>query len=244
MLETLKEIVCAANMELVRQGLVTLTWGNVSGIDRASGLMVIKPSGVAYDRLTPASMVVTDLTGKVVEGGFAPSTDTPTHVRLYQAFAGIGGVAHTHSPCATAFAQAGREIPCLGTTHADHFHGTVPVARLPTMAEVRDAYEHNIGGVIVERFKELNPDAVPGVLAAGHGPFTWGADPDKAVENAVALEAVARMAAATFALCPDAAPLPAHILDKHYGRKHGPEAYYGQGEGHGESGHDVINPTD
>jgi L-ribulose-5-phosphate 4-epimerase len=228
MLEALKELVCAANLELVRQGLVTLTWGNVSGIDRGRGLMVIKPSGVAYDRLTPESMVVTDLRGSVVEGGYAPSSDTPTHVRLYQAFPNIGGVVHTHSAYATAFAQAGREIPCLGTTHADHFHGAVPVARLPTEEDVRNGYEHNIGNLIVERFNDLDADAVPGVLAAGHGPFAWGPTPEKAVENAVALEAVAQMAATTFALAPHAAPLPAYILDKHYGRKHGPGAYYGQ----------------
>ncbi len=227
-LEQLREIVCAANLELVRQGLVTLTWGNVSGIDRGRGLMVIKPSGVAYDRLTPAALVITDLDGNVVEGDYAPSSDTATHVRLYQAFPNIGGVVHTHSTYATSFAQAGREIPCLGTTHADHFQGSVPVARLPTAAEVRERYEHNIGGLIVERFRDLDPDALPAVLAAGHGPFTWGPDPRQAVENAVALEAVAQMAAATFALCPDAAPLPAYILDKHYGRKHGPGAYYGQ----------------
>ena len=228
MLEELKAIVCEANLDLVRQGLVTLTWGNVSGIDRASGLMVIKPSGVAYDRLTPEALVVTDLAGVVVEGCFAPSSDTPTHVRLYQAFPNIGGVVHTHSAYATAFAQAVREVPCLGTTHADHFHGPVPVARLPTEEEVRDRYEHNIGGLIVERFRALDPDAIPGVLAAGHGPFAWGPDPRKAVENAVALEAVARMAATTFALEPQANPLPTYILDKHYGRKHGPNAYYGQ----------------
>ena len=196
MLEELKVIVCAANLELVRQGLVTLTWGNVSGFDRTRGLMVIKPSGVAYDRLTPEAMVITDLAGQVVEGGYAPSSDTPTHVRLYQAFPNIGGVVHTHSAYATAFAQAGREIPCLGTTHADHFHGAVPVARLPTEEEVRDRYEHSIGELIVERFRALDPDAMPGVLAAGHGPFAWGPDPCKAVENAVALEAVAQMAAA------------------------------------------------
>ena len=227
-LEKLREIVCEANLELFRQGLVTLTWGNVSGFDRARGLMVIKPSGVAYDRLTPAALVVTDLDGNVVEGDYAPSSDTPTHGRLYQAFPNIGGVVHTHSTYATAFAQAGREIPCLGTTHADHFHGSIPVARLPTEAEVLDRYENNIGNLIVERFNDLDADAIPGVLAAGHGPFTWGADPRKAVENAVALEAVAQMAAVTFALCPDAAPLPTYILDKHYGRKHGPGAYYGQ----------------
>lgn len=228
MLEALKEIVCEANLELVRQGLVTLTWGNVSGIDRARGLMVIKPSGVPYDRLTQESMVVTDLEGRVVEGGYAPSSDAPTHIRLYQAFPNIGGVVHTHSAFASAFAQAGREIPCLGTTHADHFHGAVPVARLPAEEEVRDRYEHHIGGLIVERFRDLDPDAVPGVLAAGHGPFTWGPDPLKAVENAVALEAVAQMAAATLALNPAVPPLPAYLLDKHYGRKHGPNAYYGQ----------------
>ena len=228
MLEELKEIVCKANLELVRQGLVTLTWGNVSGFDRAQGLMVIKPSGVAYDRLTPESMVVTDFTGQVVEGGYAPSSDTPTHVRLYLAFPNIGGVVHTHSAYATAFAQAGCEIPCLGTTHADHFHGAVPVARMPTEAEVLDRYESHIGDLIVERFCGLDPDAIPGVLAAGHGPFAWGPDTRKAVENAVALEAVARMAATTFALCPSVEPLPSYILDKHYGRKHGPGAYYGQ----------------
>ncbi len=231
MLEELKATVCEANLELVRQGLVTLTWGNVSGIDRERGLMVIKPSGVAYGRLIPDAMVVTDLTGTKVEGDYAPSSDTPTHVRLYQAFPNIGGVVHTHSPHAAAFAQAGREIPCLGTTHADHFHGAVPVARMPTAEEVRDRYEYNIGGLIVERFQHLDPDAIPGVLAAGHGPFAWGPDPRKAVENAVALEAVAQMAAATFALCPDIAPLPTYILDKHYGRKHGPGAYYGQRRG-------------
>ena len=228
MLEELKKIVCAANRELVRQGLVTLTWGNVSGVDRARGLMVIKPSGVAYERLTPEAMAVTDLEGNVVEGDYAPSSDTPTHVRLYVAFPNIGGVVHTHSTYATAFAQAGREIPCLGTTHADHFHGSVPVARLPTRAEVGDRYEHNIGGLIVERFRGLDPDAVPGVLAAGHGPFAWGPEPRKAVENAVALEAVAQMAAATFALGREVEPLPDYIRDKHYGRKHGPGAYYGQ----------------
>ena len=230
MLETLKERVCAANLELVRQGLVTLTWGNVSGIDRARGLVAIKPSGVPYDRLTPEAIVLTDLDGRVVEGDYAPSSDTPTHVCLYRAFAQIGGVVHTHSPYATAFAQAGREIPCLGTTHADHFHGTVPVARMPTEQEVGDRYEQAIGALIVERFRGLDPNAVPGVLAAGHGPFVWGADPRKAVENAVALESVAQMAATTFMLCPDAPPLPGYLLDKHYGRKHGPGAYYGQKE--------------
>lgn len=228
MLDALRKQVCEANLALVRQGLVTLTWGNVSGVDRARGLMVIKPSGVAYDRLTPEVLVVTDLDGRVVEGGHAPSSDTPTHVRLYRAFPNIGGVVHTHSTYATAFAQAGREIPCLGTTHADHFHGAVPLARLPSAAEVQGHYEDSIGGLIVERFRALDPDAVPAVLAAGHGPFTWGPDPFKAVENAVALEAVARMASITFGLCPEVKPLAACILEKHYSRKHGPNAYYGQ----------------
>lgn len=227
-LEELRKIVCEANLELVRQGLVTLTWGNVSGIDRKLGLVVIKPSGVPYDRLTPEAMVITDIDGKVVEGDYAPSTDAPTHVQLYRAFTKIGGVVHSHSTYATAFAQASREIPCLGTTHADHFHGAVPVARMPSKPEVLDRYEHNIGAFLVERFRELDPDAIPGVLAAGHGPFAWGPDPRKAVENAVALEAVAKMAATTFALCPTVAPLPVHILDKHYNRKHGSGAYYGQ----------------
>lgn len=226
-LEELRATVCAANLDLVRKGLVTLTWGNVSGIDRERGLIVIKPSGVGYDRLTPEAMVVVDFAAKVVDGKYAPSSDTPTHVRLYLAFPNIGGVAHTHSIYATAFAQASREILCLGTTHADHFRGAVPVARLPTFPEVSDQYEYNIGGLIVERFQGLDPDAVPAVLAAGHGPFTWGPNPCKAVENAVALEAVANMAATTITLG-QMAPLPAFVLDKHYKRKHGSGAYYGQ----------------
>lgn len=228
MLEELKSSVCEANLELVRQGLVTLTWGNVSGIDRASGLVVIKPSGVSYDWLTPDVMTVVDLDGKVVEGKFAASTDTATHLWFYRAFPNIGGAVHTHSTFATAFAQASREIPCLGTTHADHFFGSVPVARMPTADEVAEGYEANIGKIIVERFKTLDPDAVPGVLAAGHGPFTWGPTPKKAVENAVALEAVAQMASVAFALSPVLAPLPQYLLDKHFTRKHGPGAYYGQ----------------
>lgn len=228
MLEQLKAAVCAANLELVRQGLVTLTWGNASGIDRTQGLIVIKPSGLAYDQLTPEAMTVVDLEGRVREGAYSPSSDTPTHVRLYAAFPNIGGVVHTHSTFATAFAQAGREIPCLGTTHADHFFGSVPVARMPTETDVRDGYERNIGALIVERFLHLDPDAIPGVLAEGHGPFTWGPTPRKAVENAVALEAVAQMASVTFALCPERSPLPRYVLDKHYHRKHGPGAYYGQ----------------
>jgi len=192
MIEALKKSVCDANLELVRQGLVTLTWGNVSGIDRASGLVVIKPSGVSYDKLTPDVLTVVDLEGKVVEGVCAPSTDTPTHLCFYRAFPTIGSVVHTHSSYATAFAQACREIPCLGTTHADHFFGNVPLARMPTGDEIAQDYETHIGTIIVERFKTLDYEATPGVLAAGHGPFTWGLTPKKAVENAVALEAVAR----------------------------------------------------
>ena len=227
-LEKLREIVCAANLDLVQKGLVTLTWGNVSGVDRERGLMVIKPSGVPYDQLLPEKMVITNLADKVVEGDYLPSSDTPTHTWLYRAFPNIGGVVHTHSTFATAFAQAGCEIQCLGTTHADHFHGNVPVARFPTEAEVGDHYEHNIGGLIVERFDSLDPDAVPAVLAAGHGPFSWGPTPHKAVENAVALEAVAQMAIMTQALCPQISPLPCYLLDKHYNRKHGVTAYYRQ----------------
>jgi L-ribulose-5-phosphate 4-epimerase len=228
MLEALRKQVCAANLELVRQGLVTLTWGNVSGFDRERGLLVIKPSGVPYDRLTPASLTIIDLEGHVVEGDYAPSSDTPTHAQLYRAFPNIGGVVHTHSPHATAFAQAGREIPCFGTTHADHFHGAVPVAQLLDEAEVRSAYEANIGAGIVARFRHLDPDAIPAVLVAGHGPFVWGPDATRAVENAVALEAVARLAALTFALSPAVTPLPTYLSDKHYNRKHGPGASYGQ----------------
>ena len=228
MLEQLKERVCAANIDLVRQGLVTLTWGNVSGIDRERGCMVIKPSGVAYDHLTPATMVVTDLAGRIVEGAYAPSSDTPTHGVLYKAFPNIGGVVHTHSEMATAFAQAAREIPCYGTTHADHFHGVIPVVRMPTADEVANDYERHVGELIAERFKTLDPEAMPAVLAAGHGPFTWGGSPEQAVEHAIALEAVARIAATMLSLAPTRAPLPEHLLNKHYGRKHGPDAYYGQ----------------
>lgn len=228
MIEGLKKCVCEANLELVRQGLVTLTWGNVSGIDRASGLIVIKPSGISYDKLTPDVLTVVDLDGKVVEGAYAPSTDTATHLCLYRAFPMIGSVVHTHSTYATAFAQACREIPCLGTTHADHFFGSVPLARMPTEKEIAQDYESHIGNIIVERFKTLNHEAIPGVLAAGHGPFTWGLTPKKAVENAVALEAVAQMAAIAFSLNPALASLPQALLDKHYARKHGHGAYYGQ----------------
>ncbi|MGI5870314.1 MAG: L-ribulose-5-phosphate 4-epimerase [Kiritimatiellia bacterium] len=224
----LKRAVFEANLALVRHGLVTLTWGNVSGIDRQRDCVAIKPSGVAYDTMTPDDIVVVSLDGAPVEGALRPSSDLPTHLALYRAFPSLGGVVHTHSTHATAFAQASRPVPCLGTTHADHFHGDVPCTRFLAPDEVAGDYERNTGRVIVERFQGLDPDALPGALVAGHGSFTWGPTPAKAVENAVALEAFARMAILTEALAPAAAPLPAYILDKHYRRKHGATAYYGQ----------------
>lgn len=231
MLEDLKEAVCAANQALVPAGLVRLTWGNVSGIDRAAGLWCIKPSGIDYDALRPCDMVVLDLDGRVVEGGRNPSSDTKTHLHFYRSFDGIGGVTHTHSPCATAFAQACRELPCFGTTHADHFHGAVPLARMLTPEEVAADYEHQTGVVIVERLRELglDPLAMPAVLQAGHAPFTFGRTPMDSVKNSIALEMCAQMALDALRLNPDMAALPGHLLDKHYQRKHGPGAYYGQG---------------
>ena len=228
MLEDLKEEVLQANLELVRSGLVVLTWGNASGIDREKGLVVIKPSGVSYDKLTAKDLVVVDLDGKTVEGSLRPSSDLPTHLKLYRAWPEIGGVVHTHSRHATSFAQAQREIICLGTTHADHFHGPVPVTRILTPEEVDRAYEASTGDVIIERFAGLNPVHVPGVLVANHGPFTWGPSARVAAQNAVALEEVAAMAINTFALSPVQPPIPEHVLEKHFSRKHGPKAYYGQ----------------
>jgi L-ribulose-5-phosphate 4-epimerase len=228
MLESLKQLVCQANLDLVAHGLVTLTWGNVSGISDDRRRVVIKPSGVAYDEMRPEHMVVVDLDGRVVEGKLRPSSDTPTHVLLYHNFANIGGVTHTHSRHATMFAQARREIPCFGTTHADHFHGPVPVTRPLTAAEVDEAYEANTGRVIIDRFADLDPAAMPAVLVAGHAPFAWGRDVAESVKNAVALEAVAEMAIGTLRLRADVAPLEQYVLDKHYERKHGPNAYYGQ----------------
>ncbi len=230
MLEDLKQIVCDANRDLVPSGLVTLTWGNISGIDREAGLIVIKPSGVAYERLQPDCMVVVDLDGRVVEGHLKPSSDTPSHVILYRAFAGIGGVIHTHSRHATMFAQARREIPCLGTTHADHFYGAVPLTRPLTEQEVREDYEANTGRVIVERFAHIDALAMPTVLVAGHAPFAWGPTVGKSLDNAIALEAVAEMAMGTWLLNDRVAPLENYVLEKHYHRKHGPAAYYGQKE--------------
>ena len=230
MLEELKEQVLQANLQLPRHGLVTFTWGNVSGIDRERGLMVIKPSGVDYDRLTAEMMVVLDLEGNRVEGTLNPSSDTKTHLELYRAFPALGGIVHTHSAHAVAWAQAGRDIPCYGTTHADYFYGPVPCTRYLTKEEVEGDYEGNTGKLIVDTFRrrELDPAAVPGVVCGGHGPFAWGKDPAAAVYHAVVLEEVARMALYTVRLDPEAAPLPQAIQDKHYFRKHGPGAYYGQ----------------
>ena len=230
MLEKLKEQVYLANMELPKRGLVTYTWGNVSGIDREKGLFVIKPSGVDYDLLKPDDMVVMDLQGNKVEGELNPSSDTKTHLVLYNAFPSIGGIVHTHSPYAVAWAQAGEDLPCYGTTHADYFYGSVPCARHLTQAELDEDYECNTGITIVETFKErgIDPKAVPAVLCYSHGPFTWGKDADQAVYHSVVLEECAKMGIFTRVLNPHAAPAPQRMLDKHYLRKHGPNAYYGQ----------------
>jgi L-ribulose-5-phosphate 4-epimerase len=228
-IDDLKEQVCEANRALDSLGLVTLTWGNVSGIDRTRNIMVIKPSGVAYKDLKPSDMVVLDFpSGKNVEGKYRPSSDTPTHIVLYQSFPEIGGVTHTHSTFAVMFAQACRPVPALGTTHADHFYGEVPLTRALTEKEVKEAYEVNTGKVIAERFQGLNSAAIPGVLVANHGPFTWGPTPGDSLNNSVALEAVAKMAFGTYQLNQGVSPMPAYLLDKHYFRKHGPGAYYGQ----------------
>jgi L-ribulose-5-phosphate 4-epimerase len=231
MLPDLRDSVWRANLALVRSGLVTLSFGNASGVDRAEGVMVIKPSGVPYDELRPEQLVVVSLdTGAVVEGALRPSSDTPTHLRLYRAFAEIGGVVHTHSTSASSWAQAGRSIPPLGTTHADHFHGSVPVTRQMTESEVDGEYEAETGAVIIETLTRLglSPVEMPAALVASHGPFTWGRDAKEAAENATALEAVATMAIQTFALDPLAAPMSDYLMERHFRRKHGPSAYYGQ----------------
>ena len=228
MLEELKQIVYEANMELPRRGLITYTWGNVSGIDREKGLFVIKPSGVDYDKLKPSQMVVVDLEGNKVEGDMNPSSDTATHVELYKAFKDIGGIVHTHSPHAAAWAPAGRALPCYGTTHADYFYGEIPCARNLTEEEIEEGYEMNTGKVIVETFAGKNPVYVPAVLCKNHGPFTWGKDAAEAVHNAVVLEEVAKMNYMTEMLNPQVEPAPQCMLDKHFMRKHGPNAYYGQ----------------
>lgn len=230
MLESLKKEVYEANMQLPKLGLVTFTWGNVSGIDREKGLFVIKPSGVEYDKLTPDDMVVVNLKGEVVEGDLNPSSDTPTHTVLYNKFPNIGGIVHTHSPWAVSFAEAGIDLPALGTTHADTFYGKVPVSDALTEEEIETAYEKNTGDVIVRTFEERNidPEAVPGVLVRQHGPFTWGTTPDKAVYNAKVLEVVAEMDYHALQLTRDNIEVPQYLLDKHYYRKHGKNAYYGQ----------------
>ena len=230
MLEELKKEVYEANMLLPKYNLVTFTWGNVSGIDRESGLFVIKPSGVDYDKLTPNDMVVVDLEGNKVEGRYNPSSDTPTHVVLYNRFKDIGGIVHTHSPWATSWAQAGRDIPCYGTTHADYIYGEVPCVRNLTKEEIEEAYEKNTGVLIADEFEIRQKDynAVPAVLCKNHGPFTWGKDAHEAVHNAVVLEEVAKMAARCEMINPGNEPAPQALQDKHYYRKHGANAYYGQ----------------
>ena len=227
MLEALKEKVFRANLELVQHGLVIFTWGNVSAIDRESGLVVIKPSGVSYDEMKAEHMVVTDLEGKVVEGNLKPSSDTATHLVLYKAFPEIGGIVHTHSTYATAWSQAGIDLPNIGTTHADYFSQDIPCTRMMTQEEVEGAYELETGNVIVERFAQINPVHVPGVLVCNHGPFSWGKDAHDAVHNAVVMEQCARMAHIAFSVNPNLKMNP-HMIKKHFFRKHGPGAYYGQ----------------
>ncbi|MGH9666698.1 MAG: L-ribulose-5-phosphate 4-epimerase [Bryobacteraceae bacterium] len=228
MLQELREQVLEANLEVVRRGLVLYTFGNASGIDRERGLVAIKPSGVPYEEMRPADLVVVNLDGHVVDGSLRPSSDLPTHLVLYSAFSGIGGVAHTHSRAATAWAQARREIPCFGTTHADYFHGPVPVTAAMTEAEIRTEYEVNTGHAIARRFAGLDPLHTPGVLVAGHAPFTWGRTAEEAAQMAVILEEVAQLALATLAIHPDASPIAEALRDKHFSRKHGSTAYYGQ----------------
>ncbi len=228
MLEQLKKEVYEANMLLPKYGLVTFTWGNVSGIDRESGLFVIKPSGVDYDKLTPDDMVVMDLNGERAEGKLNPSSDTATHLELYKAFPEIGGIVHTHSSWATSWAQSGRSIPCYGTTHADYFYGEIPCLRCLTKEEIDEAYEKNTGLLIVNEFKKRDVKAVPACLCKNHGPFAWGKNANEAVHNAVVLEECAKMAARTEMINSSVRPAPQELQDKHYYRKHGANAYYGQ----------------
>ena len=227
MLETLRKTVCEANLQLPGLGLVLFTWGNVSGIDRSKGLMVIKPSGVPYEKLTAGNMIVVDLNGKIAWGEGNPSSDTATHLRLYKAFPDICGIVHTHSTYATAFAQAGLSLPAYGTTHADYFHGAVPCTRMLSAGEIQGEYELETGNVIVEAIANTDPNAMPGVLVNNHGPFTWGASPSDAVHNAAVLEECAKMAWISRCLNPDMPPVKQVLLDRHYYRKHGPGATYG-----------------
>jgi L-ribulose-5-phosphate 4-epimerase len=228
MLANLKEKVWKANLELPKRNLVSLSFGNVSGFDPGRRLVAIKPSGVPYEKLKPQDIVLVDLEGRIVEGRLMPSTDTPTHIEIYRAFQGVGGICHAHSEFATIFAQARKPIPCLGTTHADQFNGPVPVTRQLTPTEVRGDYERNTGKIIAKRFSRIEPLHIPAVLVAGHGPFTWGKDPDEAVGTALILEQVARMAMGTLFLNRRQEALPTYILRRHHERKHGPGAYYGQ----------------
>jgi L-ribulose-5-phosphate 4-epimerase len=228
MLESLKQQVLEANLLLPKHGLITFTWGNVSGIDRAKGLVAIKPSGVRYENMTADDILIVDLEGKVIEGKLNPSSDTPTHVELYKAFPHIGGIVHTHSRWATSFAQAGLPIEATGTTHADYFYGAIPCSRLMTPAEIAGNYEKETGKVIIETFSDLDPEMIPAVLVHSHGPFCWGETPEKAVETAVVLEEVAFMQYHALALNPTLSPMQKELLDKHFLRKHGKNAYYGQ----------------
>ena len=228
--DELRDAVCKANIELQAQRLVIHSWGNVSGIDRASGVVAIKPSGVPYDELTPDKIVLLDLEGRIVDGSLRPSSDTPSHLELYRNFEKVGGICHTHSPNATMWAQACREIPCFGTTHADFFYGAVPVTEVMAAEQIKSDYEINTGKVIVRRFANLDPLQMRAVLVANHGPFTWGVTPAEAVEAAVVLEQVAAMALGTITINPGQEGISQVLLDKHYLRKHGKDAYYGQGE--------------
>ncbi|AFN73273.1 L-ribulose-5-phosphate 4-epimerase [Melioribacter roseus P3M-2] len=234
MLENLKRDVFDANLRLVEYNLIISTWGNVSGIDRDKNLVVIKPSGVDYDEMTADDMVVVDMNGNVVEGELKPSSDTPTHIELYKAFPGINGITHSHSTYATVFAQALMEIPCLGTTHADNFYGSVPLTRFLTEEEVMSDYEKNTGLVIIERLAGMQIESAPGILVAGHGPFCWGKSPAESVEKNLILEKIAEIAFKTLSLNKDVQNLPDYILNKHFMRKHGPNSYYGQMKQQGE----------
>lgn len=233
MLQQLREEICEANQRLPETGLVVLTWGNVSGIDRTSEIFGIKPSGIDYKKLRPSDIVLLDLEGQVVEGTLNPSSDTRTHLELYRAWPEIGGITHTHSPAATCLAQAGRNLPCYGTSHADHFYGTIPLCRALTPGEIDEDYEKNTGIAIIDHFarEDINPMHVPGVLQLHHAPFTWGKNAGNSLDNSMALEMSARMAIDGLLINPDLKAIPEHILDKHFLRKHGPDAYYGQKEG-------------